>query len=101
MRESKADRLNWIYILTNIHRTVFYTGSTADIVGRMREHENGDVAFTAKYNCTRLVWFEEAGNMDNALAREHRVKRWKRDYKVALIEAKNPEWNDLRHLLAA
>ena len=85
----------FVYILTNAHRTVFYTGSTSNLAMRLDQHMRGESAFTAKYNCMRLVWFEEFAGYDEAYAFEHKLKRWKREWKVSLIEKANPEWLDL------
>jgi putative endonuclease len=75
---------------------IIYTGVTNDIVRRIDEHRTKAVpGFTSKYNITRLVWFEIYDDPVSAITREKELKKWKRDWKVQLIEAKNPEWNDL------
>lgn len=92
----ESDRVNWVYIMTNRWNTTFYTGSTSDIVRRIEEHKTAAIAgFTKTYNLNRLIWFEIADDMDKALLREARIKRWRREWKIALIEDMNPEWRDL------
>jgi putative endonuclease len=92
----KSDRVNWVYIMTNRWNTTFYTGSTSDIVRRVAEHKAAEIdGFTKKYNLNRLVWFEIQDDMDTALLREARVKRWVTEWKVELIESMNPDWRDL------
>jgi putative endonuclease len=69
---------------------------TNDLVRRAREHkEKGTQSFTKQYNVDRLVWFEEHGGPLSAIAREKQIKGWVRVRKIALIEAKNPQWKDL------
>jgi len=73
-----------------------YTGVTSDLVKRVWQHREslGD-GFTKRYDCKLLVWFELAGTMDAAIAREKQIKGGSRKKKLALIEAMNPDWNDL------
>lgn len=62
----------------------------------MYEHRNGLIEwFTKKYNVKTLVWYENFGNISEALETEKRIKNWKREYKINTIEENNPEWNDL------
>lgn len=73
-----------------------YTGVTADLPSRVVEHKRGDVpGFTQRYGCKTLVWYEPHEGMVEAIEREKRIKRWRRDWKLALIEADNPAWRDL------
>jgi putative endonuclease len=75
---------------------VLYCGITNNLPRRIEEHREGSITgFTAKYNCTRLVWFEPFQYIDNAVAREKQIKRWRREKKVWLIEQENPQWDDL------
>ncbi len=84
-----------VYILASDHRTL-YTGVTGDLERRLVEHRLGTVeAFTRKYNCHRLVYLETTENVLAAIEREKQIKSWARWKKVALIEARNPEWRDL------
>ena len=96
MYETKRDRVNWVYIMTNRWHTTFYTGSTSDIVRRAEEHRAKQInGFTKKYNLNKLIWFEVVDDMDTALRREDRIKRWIVPWKITLIETLNPDWNDL------
>ena len=87
----------YVYILTNKYCTVLYTGVTRDLVRRVYEHKNhvDKDSFTAKYNVTRLVYFEETTDVNAAIAREKQIKSWSRDRKVSLIMENNPKWLDL------
>ena len=77
------------------HRTL-YTGVTNDLERRVFEHKTGVVAgFAKKYNCHSLVYFEEASRPMDAIVREKQIKAWRREKRVALIEALNPGWRDL------
>jgi putative endonuclease len=68
-----------------------YTGMTNSLDRRVIEHKHHLIqGFTAKYDCTRLVWFEEWSDVRNAIARETQIKRWTRTKKIALIEGLNP-----------
>lgn len=85
----------YIYIMSNASRTL-YVGVTNDLVRRMWEHKQRTVpGFTARYHVTQLVWFEETVNVAAAIAREKQIKGWKREKKIALVSATNPEWRDL------
>jgi putative endonuclease len=73
-----------------------YTGMTNSLDRRVFEHKNHLIrGFTAKYDCTRLVWFDEWADVRSAIARETQIKAWTRAKKIALIETLNPHWNDL------
>lgn len=96
MYESKRDRVNWVYIMTNCWHTTFYTGSTSNIVSRIQDHKMRlNEGFTKKYNLDKLIWFEVVDDMDTALRREDRIKHWIVPWKVELIEKLNPDWKDL------
>lgn len=85
----------YVYIMTN-HSKTLYTGVTNDLIRRVYEHKNKMVeGFTKKYNITKLVYFEETGDVEAAIAREKRIKGWLRSKKIALIESANPKWKDL------
>ncbi len=85
----------FVYIMASTTRTI-YTGVTNDLGRRVWEHKNGvGGAFTKRYTVTRLVWFEEFARMDDAIAWEKALKGKTRAKKVALIEERNPRWNDL------
>ena len=87
----------YVYILTNKHRTVLYTGVTNDLIRRVYEHKNHleKGSFTAKYNVEYLVYFESTADVEAAIQREKQLKGWNRKRKNQLIESKNPTWNDL------
>ena len=85
-----------VYFMTNRPNGVLYTGVTSDLQGRAWEHREGLIpGFTKRYNCRRLVWFERHPNIVLAIRREKRVKRYRRDWKVELLEGLNPDWSDL------
>lgn len=94
--DRKNTRTNWVYIMTNRRNGTLYTGSTSDLISRVEDHRAMQIpSFTSTYKLTRLVWFEFAVDMDSALVRERRIKRWRRDWKVNLIQEMNPDWRDL------
>jgi putative endonuclease len=73
-----------------------YLGVTSDLVQRVYQHRNGVIdGFTKDNGCKILVWCEAFETIHDARAREHSMKKWKRDWKLALIEKQNPLWNDL------
>ncbi|WP_421792906.1 GIY-YIG nuclease family protein [Hyphobacterium sp.] len=77
-----------------------YTGVTADLIRRVYEHRGRlSSGFVQKYNCRRLVWYEPHEMMAESIYREKRLKRWLRAWKVAMIEAANPDWRDLSETL--
>jgi putative endonuclease len=85
----------YVYIMSNQSRTL-YVGVTSDLEQRAREHKSRSIpGFTAKYNCTQLVWYEEFSDITEAIAWEKRLKGWTRGKKIALIEETNPRWEDL------
>ena len=87
----------YVYILSNNHRNVIYTGITNDLVRRVYEHKKhlDKGSFTSRYNVENLVFYEVTTDIDSAIAREKQIKGWNRKRKEKLIEAKNPNWNDL------
>ncbi len=83
-------------MLASKREGVVYIGVTNDLARRIQEHKDGAVAgFTKRYYVDRLVYFETFEYVDGALAREKTLKRWKRDWKIELIESHNPDWKDL------
>ena len=86
-----------VYILTNTHNTVLYIGVTSDLFKRIPEHRDKvyPASFTSKYNCTKLVYYETFGRIEEAIAREKQLKKWNRAWKEELILKMNPEWKDL------
>ncbi len=88
-------RTYYVYILASRSR-VLYIGVTNDLARRLAEHRSGSTpGFTSKYNVTRLVCVEDFLDPGTAIAREKQIKNWRREKKVALIEAANPGWRDL------
>ncbi|MBC9031794.1 GIY-YIG nuclease family protein [Sphingomonas sp. JC676] len=76
--------------------TGIYTGVTSDLAGRIYQHRTGiPEGFTAKHRCKILVWYEVHSEMESAIVREKRIKEWKRQWKLRLIEQENPTWRDL------
>ena len=85
-----------VYIMSNAHNTVIYTGITNDRQRRVLEHKSGTgSSFTTKYNLTILVYFESGDDVGAAIARETQIKAGPRKKKIDLIESINPEWMDL------
>lgn len=85
----------WIYIMADRYRGTMYVGSTADLAFRVSQHLSGEGSkFCAEYGLTRLVWMELLPTMQEAMDQEKRVKRWRREWKFALIEKANPDWCD-------
>ena len=85
----------YVYIMTNKSKTL-YTGVTNELVRRAFEHKHKLVeGFTKRYNITRLVWYEEFNNAQEAIECEKQIKGWVRKKKIYLIESKNPKWKDL------
>src|SRR5712672_668471 len=85
----------YVYILASRKDGAIYVGVTNDIVRRIYEHRIKAVpGFTSKYNITRLVWFEIYDDPVSAITREKELKKWKRSWKIELIEAQNPQWHD-------
>ena len=87
----------YVYILTNAHKNVLYTGVTNHLVKRIYEHKHhlDKGSFTDRYNVEYLVYFESTSDVKAAIEREKQIKGWSRKKKNKLIESKNPSWNDL------
>ena len=93
-------RQYYVYILTNAHNTVLYTGVTSDLVRRVAEHAQGrGGGFTSRYRVHKLVYYEITGDVEAAIARETQIKAGSRARKVALVEGMNPRWTDLAEKL--
>jgi putative endonuclease len=88
-------RTYYVYILASASG-VLYSGITNSLQRRVAQHRLRQVpGFTAKYNVTRLVYYESFGEVSLAIAREKEIKAWRRAKRVALIESMNPKWADL------
>ncbi len=86
----------YVYIMASKKHGVLYVGMTSDIKRRVYEHRNGLIeGFTRRYFVHRLVYFEMTTDVNAAIAREKQLKRWKRQWKIELIEKDNPDWRDL------
>ena len=86
----------FVYIMTNKHHTVLYTGMTNNLERRVYEHKNGQGGyFTSKYKVHKLVYFEETSDVNSAIAREKQIKAGSRRKKIELINRANPQWLDL------
>ena len=85
-----------VYILASQRNGTLYIGVTSDLVQRIWQHKNDVVeGFTKKYGVHLLVYYELHEDMENAIIREKRLKKWNREWKLRLIEEKNPNWHDL------
>ena len=85
-----------VYIVTNKPYGTPYIGVTSNLVQRIHQHREGIVpGFTRKYHLKRLVYFQQFGTMELAIAREKQLKNWHRPWKINLIEAANPQWRDM------
>ena len=90
------DAASWVYIMASRRNGTLYTGVTTNLLRRIWEHREGIIpGFTRDYGVKRLVWFETHGDVREAIAREKAIKRWRRAWKLALIETDNPQWLDL------
>lgn len=90
-----------VYILANRKNGALYVGSTSDLFTRLDQHKQGKGSlFAAKYGIDRLVWYERFSEMEPALRAERRIKEWKRQWKIDLIEKANPHWDDLAGTLS-
>ena len=94
-------RGGWVYIMADRYRGTMYVGVTSDLPARIHQHRIGTGSdFCARYGLNRLVWAERGDTIEDCIAHEKRIKRWRREWKFALIERGNPEWSDLFELLA-
>jgi putative endonuclease len=95
------NRRFFVYILSNRRRGVLYIGLTNDLIRRLSEHKAKLVpGFTKTYGVVMLVYYEEYSSIMEARAREATLKRWRRAWKIALIDKFNPDWRDLADELA-
>ncbi len=88
----------FVYILASKRNGTLYIGVTSDLARRVWEHREGMIeGFTKKYGVSRLVHYETFGDIHDAIHRETRLKKWKRQWKIDLIQVENVEWQDLYH----
>jgi putative endonuclease len=86
----------YVYMMASKKNGTLYIGVTSDLVKRVYEHKQGIVdGFTKKYDIHQLVWYEYHAAISEAILRERQIKKWKRAWKIELIEKNNPLWRDL------
>ena len=86
----------WVYIMASAPRGILYVGMTSDLANRILEHRGRMLdGFTKRYGVDRLVYFEAHDEAEVAVRRERAMKRWRRDWKIELVETSNPTWRDL------
>jgi putative endonuclease len=99
--ERTVDKRFFVYILSNRPRGVLYVGLTNDLIRRLGEHKAKLIpGFTKTYGVIILVYYEEYSSIVEARAREAMIKRWRRAWKIALVDKFNPDWRDLADELA-
>ena len=85
-----------VYILASQKNGTLYIGVTSNLIRRLWQHKNNQLpGFTQKHCVHKLVYFEQHETMESAILREKKLKKWERQWKIELIEKKNPHWNDL------
>jgi putative endonuclease len=90
------ERSYFVYILASGRNGTLYVGLTSDLARRVHEHQQGAIpGFTRKYGVKLLVYFEQHGEIGAAIARENAIKKWRRAWKLELIERENLQWRDL------
>jgi len=90
------ERQPCVYILASGFYGTLYVGVTSNLIGRILQHHEGRFdSFTKRYDIDRPVWYDVADMMESAIASEKRIKNWPRDWKINLIEERNPAWDDL------
>jgi len=91
----------YVYIMASRKHGTLYVGITRDLVRRVFEHKNNLVrGFTSRYGVHLLVWFEGYEDAMNAITREKELNKWRREWKINLIERENPNWQDLYEAIA-
>ena len=94
------DKTYYVYIMASRKNGTLYIGVTNDLARRVTEHREGVAeSFTKKYEVKMLVYFEHYGDIGVAIHRETRLKKWKRRWKIGLIEETNPQWRDLYQMM--
>ena len=92
----------YVYLLANRKHGTLYIGVTRDLIRRTYEHRTKAVdSFAGRYGIDKLMWFEVYDDPSTAIARENELKKWRRDWKIRLIEEENPGWVDLYPSLSA
>lgn len=97
----RAVKTFFVYILASKKNGTLYIGVTSDLEGRVWDHKQKSYpGFTSKYGVDKLVWYEDYPTADEAINREKDLKKWRRAWKIRLIEEMNPDWRDLYETLA-
>ncbi|BAT61792.1 GIY-YIG nuclease superfamily protein [Variibacter gotjawalensis] len=92
----------YVYILASARRGTLYVGVTNDLIRRVYEHRESAVpGFTKRHDVKRLVYFEVHDDISEAIEREKQIKRWRREWKIKLVEEQNEDWHDLWPSLVA
>lgn len=95
------DKQFYVYIIASKRNGTLYTGLTSNLSQRIWQHKNEQVdGFSKKYGVKQLVYYEQHDAADSAITREKQIKKWKRAWKLKLIEKNNPLWNDLYDSIA-
>ncbi len=90
------NKQGYIYIITNQNNSVLYTGVTSNLKQRIYQHKQGEIpGFSQKYKVNKLVYYEVADDMYNAITREKQIKKGSRTFKIKLIVSMDPEWSNL------
>jgi putative endonuclease len=90
----------WVYLMASQRNGTLYLGVTSNLPARAHQHRGGLIeGFSKEHGCTLLVWFEGYDDLQEARRRELQMKKWKRDWKLELIEKANPQWKDLYETL--
>jgi putative endonuclease len=90
----------WVYIMADRYRGTMYVGVTSDLAARIFQHRQGTGSnFCRRYGLDRLVWAQRGDRIEDCIAHEKRLKRWRREWKFALIEQANSDWSDLYEFL--
>lgn len=85
-----------VYVMASGRRGTLYVGVTTNLLQRAWQHREGALGgFTERYGVKDLVWYEQHGSMESAICREKALKKWRREWKLDLVETSNPEWRDL------
>ena len=93
-----TDKQYYVYILASKRNGTLYTGITSDLIKRTWQHKSGFVeGFSKRYSTKILVYFEAHTDVEEAILREKRIKKWNREWKINLIEKNNPTWEDIYH----
>ncbi len=93
-------KLGYVYLMASRRNGTLYLGVTSDIVRRAHQHRNRLIdGFSKEHGCTQLVWYDASDDIQAARQREVQMKKWKRAWKVDLIEQANPQWTDLYETL--